>query len=368
MKDESKKDHQRKICDPSWDRELLLFELEQARDDQRASLDHLSQSLVAGVAGLAIVFTIASIAASSGDASLVDVLAHDGSVLVEYPSETSVEEVRLSLSGGEITSERSDKEAFSAALNSILYGTPFFVLVQLGIVFGVLFYFVSLGMERAFRYHYMRDLELALEKTRDDSWPDDVMGWNEASSPLVTLNVSHMETSGSKLHFVNLALGVVLIIGVCVAFACLFLGTTDGLMASILAAATAVLSLVVVGGFLYGTTNSRRIYEEAKKVALQRRYDGGTSPLADPPEACSLSKAIGYYVYPRPGDVLKVLFVVFGAALACFSANIAWDSPLAWDMFFLRLIVVVLVVDVLAYQARYQINDVRGVREDPQNP
>lgn len=59
---------QNDIPDTNRDEKLqrLYFELEQAREDQRVSLDHIVQALVACIAALAILYSVASGFGSSG--------------------------------------------------------------------------------------------------------------------------------------------------------------------------------------------------------------------------------------------------------------------------------------------------------------
>lgn len=80
---------------------------------------------------------------------------------------------------------------------------------------------------------------------------------------------------------------------------------------------------------------------------------------------CSWLRAIAYYVYPRPGDLLKAAFIVFGALIAV--ASVGEPRASLWEIVAATAFVF-FVFDFLLYQARYQINDIRGFEEDLLNP
>lgn len=320
--------------------ELLLFELEQAREDQRASFGHIIQIAVAGVAGLALIFTLAQ--RSSGGSSS------------SFPGERG----------------------------------SFLALLSLGIVFATFYLVSSLGSERSFRYHYMRELE---EKIREDSCllaklrseEMVVMGWNELSSPFITMNPHHVETASAKVHFSHELIGILAALCVCVLFVVFFaVSSANAFVWTAVAVLGAVLVSYLIAGYMRVTSKSRNMYEENKVVAERRReesgnvkIDGRLAPSLTSPSSTNASysrqsrfsgllKVLLYQIYPRPRDVLKIGFIILGVALGfCLC-----PEEMASMEVVLRGVLAVLLMDVLSYQARYQINDIRGILEDDGNP
>lgn len=73
----------------------------------------------------------------------------------------------------------------------------------------------------------------------------------------------------------------------------------------------------------------------------------------------SFKYTLSYLIYPKKQDFQKPILIVLGFIYGIILMN-ARITP----MYILKLIFILIVFDFLAYQARYQINDVRGLRED----
>lgn len=330
----------------------LMFELEQAREDHRSSLDHISQITTSGVAVLAIVFALASLLTSEPIQSITGVITGDPASQISLAANLDV---------------RYEEQGFDQYIAQVVANPLFYATVIVCLIFGVLFYFSSIGLERGFRYHYMRDLEDKIRELLIESGAsaDLPCGWNATSSPLVTLNLAHSNTLGSRLYLFSFGTSLLCIFIVCAAFGIAFLGgirETPGGTAFICIAAAFL--LLFVGGFLFGTTNSKRIYDNIKEEVVMR-HEGCAESKRLSSEKTKWGEALLYYLYPRPGDALKALFVLEGSLFAIAAG--AYLNVDIQDKVVLTIITL-LVIDVLVYQARYQINDIRGAEEDPQNP
>lgn len=330
----------------------LMFELDQAREDHRSSLDHISQITTSGVAVLAIVFALASLLTSEPIQSITGVITGDPASQISLAANLDV---------------RYEEQGFDQYIAQVVANPLFYATVIVCLIFGVLFYFSSIGLERGFRYHYMRDLEDKIRELLIESGAsaDLPCGWNATSSPLVTLNLAHSNTLGSRLYLFSFGTSLLCIFIVCAAFGIAFLGgirETPGGTAFICVAAA--LLLLFVGSFLFGTTNSKRIYDSIKEEVVMR-HKGCAESKKPSSEKTQWGEALFYYLYPRPGDALKALFVLEGSLFAIAAG--AYLNVDIQDKVVLTIITL-LVIDVLVYQARYQINDIRGAEEDPQNP
>lgn len=156
---------QNDIPDTNRDEKLqrLYFELEQAREDQRVSLDHIVQALVACIAALAILYSVASGFGSSGQNDIPF---------------------------------KNEGIAFIAACIILVAG----------------FYCSSIGIERMFRYHYMEEIERNITLLTHSGLGDFPPGWNVLSSRLITSNVRHLTNQGARRHYVHFACALVFLV------------------------------------------------------------------------------------------------------------------------------------------------------------
>ena len=83
------------------------------------------------------------------------------------------------------------------------------------------------------------------------------------------------------------------------------------------------------------------------------------------PKVIKDRSALSYLTIPRPDDLLKIFYTVLGL-LAGIGSTANWAALTLADWATLAL--VVLIVELLLYQARYQWNDVRGRGEDLSAP
>jgi len=112
---------------------------------------------------------------------------------------------------------------------------------------------------------------------------------------------------------------------------------------------------VILVGLYAGFYRGRRLYE----YALLSASDPSTS-------VPTRAGVLAYFALPRPADLVKAPFVVLGVWIGCL---IAADPVVAtpWEVVHLTLFVLV-VFELLGYQARYQWNDLRGAVEDAEHP
>lgn len=66
-----------------------------------------------------------------------------------------------------------------------------------------------------------------------------------------------------------------------------------------------------------------------------------------------------YLIYPKKQDPQKPLLIILGFIYGLMLSNVQLDM-----IEFFKLIFIIFTFDFLAYQARYQINDIRGLKED----
>ena len=76
-----------------------------------------------------------------------------------------------------------------------------------------------------------------------------------------------------------------------------------------------------------------------------------------------LLSVIKYFVYPKSKDLQKIILIFIGFAIGLFLKNRITEVCMISEQI-PNLLYSMLVIDFFVYQARYQWNDIRGVRED----
>ncbi len=362
--------------------DVLISELEQMREDHRATLDHVSQIIVAAIAGLAIVFSIATFAFNQN--THADELSGEtvggNSAAIEYVENSDLSEQGINDEKQLLEPDDSEESSVDRQKHHFLenlLNVPFYLWLEGSILFCLLFYFLTLGLERSVRYLYMRDLEDEIRKKLDKyNNPSGFKyyGWCKLSSPLITLNVHHVNTSPGKAHFSFFILAAVCLFVIVLLFVGPFLMALEDHVAILIAVGSLVALSVVFGiGVKYTNVKSREIYRDLKNAVAVANVQKGASKEQNEHEGTSSEKSrsfVSYLIYPRPKDMIKLLFILFGSlagyALTLLLGDITiLDSE--YPVYFGRSVLAAFVFDYLIYQARYQLNDIRGADEDARN-
>ena len=292
----------------------LLHELAECRQDDRDSITQILSVIAAGVAAVVIVVNVLT----NGDG--------------------------CSNCG---TSGNPVMDAFKAYSPWILFG----------IVAAAFSYVLTLGLRSSLRYSYMKIIYKELETNCGINFP----GWVEISAPLITLNPKHIKSYYTLMHFMGTTCAITSAVAVC---------------GSIIAISTVggglrwwILGVLTLFFFVFAKTvaamsDANAMMSKIEMLAKARR-DRTTiaSRMAESKDVRWLGFAM-YLIYPHPQDLLKPLFVAFGFFLGWFIVG----CDLTVCTFICRIVLVFVVFDVLGYQARYQINDIRGYHEDERNP
>lgn len=301
--------------------EWLLFELDEAREDQRVSLDHIVQVLVACIAALAILYSVAA--------------------------------------------------GFGASENSIPWKNEGIATIAACVILVAGFYGSSIGQERMFRYHYMEMIEKRISEIVPTGDGAIALGWNQFSSRLITANIHHLTNRGARRHYVHFALALVSLVIGCVLLSLLLLLTVHNKWVRLL------LPLVVMSALIYllycyfiATDYSRLTFEEILKLnvdSVPKEYRENSDEVSeDNRPGHYFSQFRGKFLrllYTRPRDSMKSFFYLGGALLGT-----SLGGGYSLGEWFFRFFLLVFVVDICGYQARYLINDIRGIAEDKTNP
>lgn len=298
-----------RACDEEMQLDFLLHELSECRQDDRDSINQILSVIGAGIAAVVIV---------------ADVLTNGGGEGVD----------------GRVM------DALKCIAPWILFG----------IVVTAFSYVLSIGTRSSLRYSYMR---LLYRKIKDCGV--DFPGWVEMSAPLITLNPRHIKSSYTLIHFLGIFCAIVAAIAVCSsAIAISVIG--NGLRLDVLAAVA--LYFILFMWAVSAMSDASAMMAKIEALGKERRKQAESSSKKNDNEERGWPSFLLYLVYPHPQDALKLLFLVFGYALGWFISGESRPLP---DLLS-RSALLVGVFDVLGYQARYQINDIRGYDEDEKNP
>lgn len=227
-------------------------------------------------------------------------------------------------------------------------------------------YIVVLGVTNILRYYYIQTIEDRLYEMIS-SGPDDkgrglMLHWNAYIAPIITRNPKHITSSHTALNYCCYTIAIVSIV--------IF---SMGMVASLFQQINprmwfdTLLLLVVLGGMALTVVLFLRLSSHAEEVA-QIAWDTGhdnqkirVGAIKKEPyeKAKSFRRMFWYLLYPKKQDLQKPALIVVGFICGLILSGIKIGCA-SWG----RLLFVLFVFDFLAYQARYQINDIRGIEED----
>lgn len=296
-----------------YNTEEILGELEQCREDERNSQNQVIQVIVTAGTVLTLIFGITS---------------------------------------------------FEKVSNRLLFHLSNLVLCT---TFG---YITSLGISAVLRYHYMRNLEDMLFKANEAS---KIVHWNSFSSSITTRNPKHMYNIYTKMHYLSYSLAAVCPILFCIVitlfqfFSIKYKNIIDNLGILFL---LFFLSLCMFIYFI-SSIRARLIYKKAMEISLREQSKRINEIIMSNINISEnennkirikdILKVTGYFIYPKKKDIQKLFLLIIGFLTGCFLKNDTYQLNI---LELKNMLIVCFVIDCLLYQARYQWNDIRGVKED----
>lgn len=227
-------------------------------------------------------------------------------------------------------------------------------------------YIIVLGISNILRYYYIQNLEDRLydliSDVKDNKDRGSFLHWNSYMAPIITQNVKHITSSHTALNYICYV--------VAVASAILFsMGIVISLFLAIKSRTRFDIELIkfvlLFMGFsflllLRLTYRARDVAQfawdtahENQKIRLHK-LEGELYK-----KSSSFQHILKYLIYPKKQDPQKPFLIVIGFIYCVFWSGI--DIQLTHIF---KLIFCMFIFDFLAYQARYQINDIRGIDED----
>lgn len=225
---------------------------------------------------------------------------------------------------------------------------------------------ITLGIGNILRYHYIQNLEERLYTLTEES--DDDMGrgkflyWNEYISPITTQNFKHISSIHGVLHLTCYLTSIF-----CVILFSLGILITLFLQINPKKQFDYIVILITAIGMMLSFFVFLRLNVKSKDVsqlAWDTAHDNQKIRLKKEKgelyqEAKFFRKTLKYIIYPKRQDLQKPLLIVVGYICGVFLSGQKMRFLSLVNLFFCWF-----VFDFLAYQARYQINDIRGLDED----
>lgn len=316
----------------------IISELSSCREDERSAYNQILQVITAVGTILGILYGASFLPNNSGSLIKAD-FSEFKNIPIIYKMLESVKE-------------------------SLVYTRIIFCLSIL--VFIVAFtYVMSLGLGNLMRYYYIQNLEDRLYElipdTKDNTYRGSFLHWTAYYAPINTQNFFHAASPYTVLNQVCLVLAICGIILFSMGLiGSLFLRIPDkNTFDYAVILMVSCMLILVLGLYLYSNRHAQQMVQFSWNTAHDNqdiRLKGKETIYAG---AVKFRKRAKYYLYPKMQDLQKPFLVVIGFIFA----NTYYHVPLE-KVAVSSLLFTLFVFEFLIYQARYQINDIRGIRED----
>lgn len=241
-------------------------------------------------------------------------------------------------------------------------------------------YITAVGIHSVLRYHYLQNLEdrifLLKPNISVENAKQQFVHWMSFSAPVITRNPQHVKGQYTWMHYLCYTIATICAIMFCVTITIVqFLSLEeysiyDQFSIGVLIVFFAFSMMV----FFYSSYKAKDIYRFAKKISLENRerrlqalqhqeeenQKGEKNEKENQENSTGFLKTISYFIYPKKKDLQKPFLLALGFVTGIFLYNDVRPLEIALKQF----AIVFVTIDFLLYQARYQWNDIRGLRED----
>lgn len=227
-------------------------------------------------------------------------------------------------------------------------------------------YIIVLGTNNILRYYYIQSLEDRLHElipnTPDDDGRGSFLHWNAYNAPIITRNIHHITSSHTALIYFSYSAATVCVILFSISMVVsLFLEIApkkrfDYMTVLIIT----ILMLLTLFLFIRTSSKAKEVAQFAWDTAhdnQRKRLEGDSHNIYN--KSKSFKHILLYLIYPKKQDLQKPILIILGFIYGIIFMDLTINLMYIW-----RLMFILFVFDFLAYQARYQINDIRGLKED----
>lgn len=225
-------------------------------------------------------------------------------------------------------------------------------------------YVIKLGIDSLLVFYYERNATERLRSLdKSDNYPDndyrgDLLTYSEYAAPIITLNIKHVSSSHTLLHYCVYIMSMI-----CASVFCVFLiglqyicmearGSFDVLILSA--------TVFYISGAIIFLFRMNQYGQDVFQMAIDTAHNNQKSRLNKSgrvyAQAPYFRHLLVYFLFPRLSDWYKWLIIPAGA----FIHNYFFHS----DIHVVNIGLVWFYYEFLLYGIRYQINDIRGILED----
>ncbi len=237
-------------------------------------------------------------------------------------------------------------------------------------VFCVAFtYIMTLGTGNLLRYYYMQELEDRLHELiptgDDDAIADGLfVHWVSFSGPIITRNPHHIESAYTALHFLNYTIAACFAVIFSMGLIHFQYSRIEPEWYDIVGFVGAfILMVAVLVLFIITSIFAKKMVKFASKTAkdnLTARMSGHPDESYD--KAHEFHRILLYFLYPKLKDIQKPFLIVLGFVGGLIFSHYNFGVQSA-EIYCWRIVLILICFDFFAYQARFLINDLRGIRE-----
>ncbi len=229
-------------------------------------------------------------------------------------------------------------------------------------------YITSLGISAVLRYHYMRNLE---DQLANNGNQNKMVHWNSFISPITTKNPLHMYNVYTRMNYICYSFSTVCPILFCVVITSFqyFSIEKKSVFDHFGIVALSFVLFLSIAVYFISSVKAQTMYQKAIEISLikrEERLKDKNKQLKNTLSKSSMEmrnilRIVVYFVYPKKKDAQKLILLMIGFLTGSFFDK---GNYLLTKDNLKSMLIVCFVIDFLVYQARYQWNDIRGVKED----
>ena len=225
-------------------------------------------------------------------------------------------------------------------------------------------YVVALGYLSTIRHQYIKEMEMKLRLLQGDDEEEHQIYWNSLSSKVITMNIKHISSRYTVFYLINYISAIVFVIFLAIIFAYANYELISDNMKVLdwwCLGGFVLISFLAVFTLIFSTQNSKKILQYLKNEFTNEEIQASKDKKK---KRLGYIKSMLYYIYPRPKEVQKNIFLILGFIMISLEHGMNSEKL---ELKIIFLLGVMFIFDFLIYQVRYHINDLRGLDETSKN-
>ncbi len=258
-------------------------------------------------------------------------------------------------------------------------------------------YIATIGVNNVLRYQYLRNLEdrlfLLTQRSSSRNAKQLLVHWMSFSAPVMTKNPQHLKSQYAWMNYMCYTIATVSAVAFCAVITIVqYTSIEHSIYEYISFGLLIVLFSLATFTFFYASYKAKDIYNfawDASFIDREKRVMKLREEVEKDLESSSSSKnlsstkelkdgengktdknshrgstwifeAVSYFIYPKKKDLPKPALLALGFITGMLLYQDKWSFGEGLKQF----AIVFITIDFLLYQARYQWNDIRGLKQD----